>query len=109
MRSIARRASGRRRLRRLPGGPGGAGAGRRFAEVVTEAYARSTGIQPDVYTVQASEGRGDCPEEQKMFLIFTSSKAVATTLRERTHRSGADRADEALGAGDLPDAAVRTL
>jgi galactokinase len=31
----------------------------RFAEYVTEAYARTTGIQPSVYTVQASEGAGD--------------------------------------------------
>jgi galactokinase len=30
----------------------------RFAEYVTEAYARSTGIQPSVYTVQASAGAG---------------------------------------------------
>ena len=29
-----------------------------FAEVVTETYASATGIQPRVYTVQASDGAG---------------------------------------------------
>ena len=45
-----------------------------FGEYVSQAYARSTGIEPRVYTVQASEGRGRCQLDQ------TNSQPMQRTI-----------------------------